>query len=92
MWHRADHPCGAQNPVRVNVTTTSTSTATATGSNDASTATSAGVVYNGLGATAAVTSSSNGKKSGAQATLDMGRVYGLGAVTAGLFVGFAFMI
>jgi len=95
---QSDHPCGAQNPVRVNTTSsTSTSSATATESTStSSTSTSTSstrtdTTSSSLGTSAAVTSSSS-KKNGAQSAIDMGRIYGLGVVTAGLFAGFAFMI
>jgi len=86
-----DHPCGAQDPTRVNVTSTS-STMAATGT--AGSAASGAVVYTGLGgvATAAATSTPSSKKSGAQAALDIGRSYGLGIVAAGVFAGFALII
>jgi len=91
-----DHPCGAQDPTRVNVTTTSsTMSATATGS------AATGTVYNGFGsggsatttATAAAgASTSSPAKSGAQAALAIGRSYGAMVIGAGLFAGFALVI
>jgi hypothetical protein len=83
-----DHPCGAQNPTRVNLTSTSsTMTETAT---SGSLQTSSGVVYNGLGGsqTAVGSSQSTSTPSGAQAALSIGRSYGFGAVIAGLFAAF----
>ena len=56
---------------------------------------SAGVVYTGLGgavATQTGSSSSDTKKSNAQAALDLGRSYGLIAVFSGLFAGFALIM
>lgn len=93
---RSQHPCGAQNPTRVNVTTTS-STATATTTPAGATSGTAGVVYTGLGGGAAATttpssSSSSTAKSGAQAALDLGRSYGLVVVFGGLFTGFALIM
>lgn len=91
-----NHPCGAQNPVRVNTTaTSSTAGATATGT-DASA--SSGTVYNGFGNGAATTTASGASsttastKSGAQAALALGRSYGIAVVVAGLFAGFALVI
>jgi len=87
---RTDHPCGAQDPVRVNTTTSSTMVATATTGTGASG--TPGQVYNGLGG-ATTTAASSGKKSGAQSTtLDMGRTYGLAVVFAGIFAGFALVM
>lgn len=89
---RSQHPCGAQNPTRVNITSTS-STMTATTAPAGATSGSAGVVYTGLGGAAATTApSSSTTKSGAQAALDLGRSYGLVAVFAGIFAGFALVM
>jgi len=91
---RDDHPCGAQNPTRVNVTTTSSAMSSTTLPAGASSGT-AGVVYTGLGgavATQTSSSSSSTKKSNAQAALDLGRSYGLIAVFTGLFAGFALVM
>jgi hypothetical protein len=90
---RDDHPCGAQNPTRVNVTTTSSST-TATTLPAGATSGTAGVVYTGLGgavSTATTTASSNQKNS-ADAALDLGRSYGLVVVFTGIFAGFALIM
>jgi len=88
---RDDHPCGAQNPTRVN-TTTSSSMASTTLAAGSSTGT-AGVVYTGLGgAVATQTATSSTKKSGSQAAVDLGRSYGLALVFGGLFAGFALVI
>jgi len=100
-----DHPCGAQNPVRVNVTSTSsTLAATATGT-DVSGSAATGTVYNGFGSggaetttaaagasTSSSTSTSSNAKSGAQAALTIGRSYGVMVIAAGLFAGFALLI
>jgi len=90
---RDDHPCGAQNPTRVNTTSTS-STAAPTTVPAGATSGTAGVVFTGLGgngavATAAAGASTIGTKSGSQAALDLGRSYGLAVIFAGLFAGFA---
>lgn len=89
---RTQHPCGAQDPTRVNVTTTS-ATQTATTVPAGATSGTAGVVYTGLGGGAAATTApSSSKKSGAEAALDLGRSYGLGVVFAGIFAGFALVM
>ncbi|PMD20951.1 hypothetical protein NA56DRAFT_626829 [Hyaloscypha hepaticicola] len=89
---RDDHPCGAQNPTRVN--TTSSSTMASTTLPAGATSGTAGVVYTGLGggsvATTAAASSNN--KNGAQAALDLGRNYGLAVIFSGLFAGFALVM
>lgn len=81
-----DHPCGAQNPTRINVTSTST-TGSATGTAGASSTNA--VAYTGLGGSSASTST---PKSGAQMTMDFGRSYGLAVVFAGVFAGFALVL
>jgi len=91
---RDDNPCGAQNPTRVNVTSTSSAMSSTTLPAGASSGT-AGVVFTGLGgavATQTSSSSSDTKKSNAQAALDLGRSYGLIAVFTGLFAGFALVM
>jgi hypothetical protein len=89
---RSQHPCGAQNPTRVNSTTTS-ATMTSTTVPAGATSGTAGVVYTGLGGAAATTApSSSTTKSGAQAALDLGRSYGLVAVFVSIFAGFAFVM
>jgi len=91
---RDDHPCGAQNPTRVNTTSTSSMASTTTVPAGA-TSGSAGVVYTGLGggvAAATTTAASSTKKNGAQAALDLGHSYGLAVVFGGLFAGFALVM
>lgn len=100
---RDDHPCGAQNPTRINATSTS-STISSTGVPAGATSGTAGVVFTGLGggAVATATSASSGsstssassdtKKSGSKAVLDVGRSYGLAIVLAGVFAGFALIM
>jgi len=89
---RDDHPCGAQNPTRVN--TTSTSTMASTTLPAGATSGSAGVVYTGLGggAVATTAAASSNNKNGAQAALDLGRNYGLAVIFGGLFAGFALVM
>jgi hypothetical protein len=100
---RDDHPCGAQNPTRINATSTS-STISSTGVPAGATSGTAGVVFTGLGggAVATATSASSGsstssassdtKKSGSKAVVDVGRSYGLAIVLAGVFAGFALIM
>ncbi|KAH7391428.1 hypothetical protein BKA64DRAFT_644729 [Cadophora sp. MPI-SDFR-AT-0126] len=94
---RDDHPCGAQNPTRVNTTSS-----VASSTNAPAGATGAGgVVYNGLGGDAGTTTAASGaqstgtdgtKKNGAQMALDIGRSYSFAVVFAGLFAGFALVM
>jgi len=82
-----DHPCGAQNPKRVNITST-TSTVGATGS--ATGSGSGNVVYTGFGSSATGTAKS---VAAARAmAFEFGQLYGLGVVFAGLFAGFAIIL
>ncbi|KAH0562458.1 hypothetical protein GP486_002850 [Trichoglossum hirsutum] len=76
---RTSHPCGAQDPQRVNITSTTTSvtkTGTATGTGD----------YAGFG------SGPGGKKNGGSAAIDLSQSYGAGMVMAGIFAGFALFL
>ncbi|CAD0085635.1 unnamed protein product [Aureobasidium mustum] len=91
----AQHPCGAQNPKRVNVTSTSSSaTASKTGSNQGEATNSAGqTIYSGLGGSGgAAQTSTSSTKTGSAAALQLGQAYGLFAVTAGIFGGFALLL
>ncbi|KAG6004622.1 hypothetical protein E4U21_000898 [Claviceps maximensis] len=78
-----NHPCGAQNPQKVNTTTSveSGSTATATDGSNTIFTDSPGAGTDGDG---------SGKK-GAAAALEVGRTYGLVIVLTSLFVGFALL-
>ena len=91
---REDNPCGALDPSPPNATLTSTSVPapTATVGDGAASTNAAGTVYNGLGGAAATDPASTDNKSGAQSALDLGRSYGLAAVFAGIFAGFAFFM
>ncbi|KAG0651778.1 hypothetical protein D0Z07_2021 [Hyphodiscus hymeniophilus] len=91
---RDNNPCGAQNPTRVNLTSTS-STMSSTTLPAGATSGTAGVVFTGLGGSAATqtaSSSSDTKKSNAQSAIDLGRTYGLITVFVGLFAGFALVM
>lgn len=86
---RENHPCGAQNPSRVNTTSTASGTASATGKSSGT----GSAVYNGFGSSAtssgSSSSSTSGSKSGAgRIALDVGQIYGLGMVLTGVFAGF----
>jgi len=88
---RSDHPCGAQDPVRVNTSTISSMTATTTGAASDSTATGSNT-FTGFGG-----SPTNPSKTGAapkvQAlALGFGRTYGLAMVLAGVMGGFMVML
>lgn len=96
-----DHPCGAQNPTKVNTSTITTMPATTTnGAAAASTASDGSVVYTGFGGgsaattttAAAASSSGSGSSAATRVIVNIGQVYGLGVVAAGIFAGFAFMI
>lgn len=95
---RQNNPCGAQDPTRVNETDAATTTSSKLGG-AASTAAD-GAVYTGFGDSGSGSggsSSGSGDKSGdtiknAAALLDVGRLYGLGAVLAGVFAGFSLLL
>lgn len=92
---REDHPCGAQDPTRVNTSTISTMIATAT--DGSASATGSDVVYTGFGGsgaaeTTAASSSSTPESAAARLVLNAGEMYGLGVVAAGIFTGFAFFL
>ena len=93
---RQDHPCGAQNPTRVNTTTTTSGTASATGSGSSETGSA---VYTGFGTSATTGSSSSGSSSSSSSSsgaarmmVNLGQIYGLGVVAAGIFAGFAILL
>lgn len=95
-----DHPCGAQNPTRVNATTTATGTASATGTGASSTDDSTSV-YSGFGSSASSTGSADSGSEGGNASsssgagrvlVNFGQIYGLGVVAAGIVTGFAILL
>jgi hypothetical protein len=85
------HPCGAQDPVKANITST-TATASATGT--ATTSGAGNVVYTGFGAGSASTATSSSKTgmSPRAMAIEIGQVYGLFMVVAGLMGGFALIL
>ena len=91
---RQDHPCGAQSPTRVNSTAVTSTSATATGEgSSASTAPDGGAVYTGFGGSASVaTDSASTGNSAGSLILNMGELYGLGVVAAGIFIGFTTLL
>lgn len=80
---RTKHPCGAQNPQRVNITTRVSTTATKTSP-------PTDVVYTGFGASA--TGDSKKGSSSVTVAIDIGRVYGLFIVMGGVLAGFAVLL
>jgi len=106
-----DHPCGAQNPTRVNTTSTASGTASATGGESGS-AETATAVYSGFGSAASSTGSSDSASSSSSSSssqdmgspssssssgaghviVNLGQIYGLGVVAAGIFTGFAVLL
>jgi hypothetical protein len=94
---REDRPCGAQEPTRVNLSTVITSATSTEGGAAASTA-SDGAVYTGFGGSAATTGASTDSQNADTGTnaaavlLNVGQLYGLGVVAAGIFAGFSILL
>lgn len=97
-----DHPCGAQNPTRVNTTATVSGTSAATGAASSGSG-SATSIYSGFGSASSSTgsaSSGNGNSnsgsthssSAASVVVNFGQIYGLGVVAAGIITGFAVLL
>ncbi|KAL1304011.1 hypothetical protein AAFC00_000452 [Neodothiora populina] len=90
---RANHPCGAQNPTRVNTTTSSTMSKTATNAPAGQTTNSAGqTIFTGLGGSAATSTAAGSSGQSGATALEIGQAYGLMVVAAGLFGGFALLL
>lgn len=101
-----DHPCGAQNPTRVNTSTSTTMLSTKSAGNAASTVSGSAVYtgFGGSGGAAATTTGSSSTTASASNTstsssdaarnivLNFGQLYGLGVVAASIFAGFAFLL
>jgi len=79
---RTQYTCGANNPTRVNATTSSSATAAG------STSTSTGGQFGSFGGSG----SSTGGKSAASSLFQIGQLYGMGAVAAGIFAGFTLLL
>lgn len=88
---RANHPCGAQDPTRVNTTSSSTMAATATGGKG-STQTATSIITGFGGAAATTTGGANSGHSAASAMVNIGQSYGLAIVFASVFAGFAILL
>ncbi|KAL8773100.1 MAG: hypothetical protein Q9194_004410 [Teloschistes cf. exilis] len=88
---RTAHPCGAQNPTRVNTSTISTMSATPTGDSSGSKETGASAVYTGFGA-ASTTGSSSGKSEAQTLIIGFGRSYGLAVVFISVAAAFTFLL
>ncbi|KAK3065073.1 hypothetical protein LTS18_011534 [Coniosporium uncinatum] len=97
---RQQHPCGAQNPTRVNTTSSTSSTAsrTASGSSTAS-ATDDTAGYSGFGSSGSTPSATAGAASGnsnsntsAATVLNLAQSYSFAVVFAGFFAGFALLL
>lgn len=89
---RANHPCGAQSPTRLNSSTlTSTRGPTGSGTANSAGATTTGPALTGFGGAAATTTAAGGKGA-ATAAMNLGQSYGLAIVFAGFFAGFAMIL
>ena len=90
---RTAHPCGAQDPVRVNTTAASTMSATASSTGGTAAETSGGSsLYTGFGSSP-TSSSKPGSSNNAQAlAVGFGRVYGLAIVLTSVFGGFTLLL
>jgi len=94
---RQNHPCGAQNPERVNSSTIATKTASKSGSSatGGAAATTDFGSFGGSGGnsgSSATSTAGSGSKSAAIAAINLGQAYGLGVVVAGFFAGFALLL
>jgi hypothetical protein len=78
------HPCGAQQPTRVNETASSTTVA------PTASATQANQEFNGFADSAGAANSDDDKS--AAGALRLGDSYGLAVVAGGLFAGFAMLL
>jgi len=94
---RANHPCGAQDPKRVN-TSTSSATQSATGSGGGSSATGSSFATFGGGSEPTGSSGGSGGSGGVSGNgatglaIDVGRTYGLVLVLGAVFAGFALVL
>lgn len=86
---RQNHPCGAQDPKKVNSTKTATATSA---SATASSTDSADTIYTDVSSTSTDSSdSSNKDKGGAAIALEAGSRWGLAVVLGSMFAGFALL-
>ncbi|KAL2041507.1 hypothetical protein N7G274_005889 [Stereocaulon virgatum] len=88
---RSDHPCGAQDPIRVNTSTMSTMASTTTGgagaSSTADTTANGQNTFTGFGG-----SSPTGTSKSSAVALGFGRTYGLATVLVGVCGGFILLL
>ena len=90
---RTAHPCGAQNPMRVNTSTVSSTMAAATSSGASATADStAKGGYTGFGGSSKATGTSAATHQAQALALGFGRMYGLATVLACVCGGFMLML
>lgn len=90
---RTSHPCGAQDPVRVNTSTISTMAATSSATGSSAAATSGGsAVYTGFGSSSTSSSKADNSNKAQTIAIGIGRTYGLVLVLAGVFGGFTLML
>ncbi|OAL27662.1 hypothetical protein AYO20_09735 [Fonsecaea nubica] len=94
-----NHPCGALNPTRVNTSTITTMPSTTSAVGSAASTASDGVVYTGFGGGSSATTtaasdgnSGSGSSAASRLVINIGQVYGLGVIAAGIFVGFSCML
>ncbi|KAL8842533.1 MAG: hypothetical protein Q9170_000487 [Blastenia crenularia] len=88
---RTAHPCGAQNPTRINTSTISTMSATPTSGSAATGGADSTAAYTGFGA--ASTTGSGGDSSDAETlAIGFGRSYGLALLFISISAGFTFLL
>lgn len=85
---RQNHPCGAQDPTKVNTTKTATvTTASATGSSTNTDDT----IYTDVGSSTSTSTADSKDKGGAAMALEAGSRWGLAVVLGSMFAGFALL-
>jgi len=90
---RTAHPCGAQDPVRINTSTISTMAATASSTSGGAAQTSGGsAVYTGFGTSSTSSSKPGSTNNGQVLAVGFGRAYGLVVVLASVFGCFTFLL
>lgn len=90
---REDHPCGAQDPTRINTSTLTSMSATATGEGGPASTASDGAVYTGFGnSDSSATGSASSDNASVRLVLNTGELYGLGLIATGVFFGFTTLL
>lgn len=89
---RTSHPCGAQDPVRVNTSTISTMAATSSATGRAAATSGGSAVYTGFGSSSTSSSKPDNSSKAQTIAIGIGRTYGLVLVLAGVFGGFTLML